>query len=156
MNLESLGFRLRSGAVAMLGATVGLLLTPSSAVLAQPASSPPNAPPTTAEALTVVAPRVARREVAGTARFVGTPVELLTSGRLVSFAGLDLTTRAGVDEFKQRIMYGALAACDEIEAEYPSNIYVPVPANQNCPDTAARAALFVADEIIAAARAHAK
>ena len=121
--------------------------------MAQPASDTSTAPPTTAESLTVVAPRVARREVAGTARFVGTPVELLTSGRPVSFAGLDLTTQAGVDEFKQRIMYGALAACDEIEAEYPSNIYVPVPANQNCPDTAARAALLVADQIIAAARA---
>lgn len=147
-------FRLQPGAVAMLGATIGLLLAPSSTVLAQSASDATIAQPTTAESLTVVAPRVARREVSGTARFVGTPVELLTSERSVSFAGLDLTTQAGVDEFKQRIMYGALAACDEIEAQYPSNIYVPVPANQNCPDTTARAALLVADEVIAAARAH--
>ncbi|HXQ16619.1 MAG TPA: hypothetical protein VN814_18535 [Caulobacteraceae bacterium] len=154
--MDNLRCRLTPGAVAILGATVGLLLTPSSAVLAQPASVASSAPSTTTESLTVVAPRVARREVAGTARFVGTPVELLTSGRPVSFAGLDLTTQAGVDEFKQRIMYGALAACDEIEAEYPSNIYVPVPANQNCPDTAARAALIVADQIIAATRSHAR
>ena len=148
-------FRLKLGALAILGALVGGALTPGAAALAQPA--PPTAgPPTpTAGALTVVAPRVVRREVSGPARFQGAPIEVLSLAHTVNFGDLDLTTQDGVDEFQKRIMYSALDACNELEREYPSNIYVLIPPDQNCADTTARAALAVAKDIIAAARTRA-
>ncbi len=108
----------------------------------------------TAGALTVTAPRVVRRKAQGAGRFQGTPVEVLSLSQPVNFGDLDLTTSMGVDEFKKRILYAAWNTCNRLESEYPSNVYVPVPADQNCPDDTARAALVVADSIIAAARAH--
>jgi len=124
--------------------------------LAQPVSAAPGSPTPVAEGLTVVAPEIVRHQaVGGAAPLQGAPIEVLSLSRTVSFNDLDLTTRAGVDEFRRRIMYASLAACDQIEAEYPSNIYVPVPASQNCPDRTASQAFELADEIIAAAKAHA-
>jgi UrcA family protein len=141
-------------ALCVLGAVMagGGALGPSA--LAQPAPAAESSPTPTAGALTVVAPRVMRRQVAGTARFQGSPIEVLSLAHTVNFGDLDLTTPAGVEEFQKRIMYSALDACNEIEAEYPSNVYVPIPPDQNCPDTTARAALAVARNIISAARAH--
>jgi UrcA family protein len=156
MKSDILRLRLKHGAIAILGAMAGSVLTSTSPALAQPAPAAPPPQTATAAAITVVAPRVVRHEVSGPARFAGSPVEVLSLQRAVSFADLDLTTQDGVDEFQKRIMYGALAACDQMEAEYPSNIYVPVPANQNCPDTTARQAMAVANEIIAAARSKAR
>ena len=127
------------------------LLAPTSPIQAQPASPPPSA----AE-LTVFAPRVVRHQEAGRPEFVGSKIEVVTTSRIASFADLDLTTQAGVNEFKRRIMYDVLAACDEMEADYPSNIYVPVPASQRCPDDTARAALSEANTVIAAAKARAR
>src|SRR5476651_563595 len=127
-----LGSRLSPGAIAVAGALVSGLLMPGAPALAQTPSAAPSQPATTTESLTVVAPRVVRHQVAGgPARFAGSPVEVLSIARAVNFGDLDLTTQAGADEFKKRVMYGALAACDEIDAEYPSNIYVPVSANHN-------------------------
>ncbi len=147
MKLDSLRFRFG------LAALMGALLTQGAPAMAQPASDASGPPTPTAESLTVVAPRVVRHEVTGgTARFSGSPIEVLSVTHPVSFADLDLTTQAGVDQFRQRIMYASLDACDRIDAEYPPNIYVPVSANQNCPDATARAALQVADQIIAASR----
>ncbi|HVN00955.1 MAG TPA: UrcA family protein [Caulobacteraceae bacterium] len=142
--------------MATFAAAAGIVLAPGPRALAQPDSAAANAPATTAQGLTIIAPKVVRRETTGAATFVGAPIEVLSLARTVSFADLDLSTDAGATEFKKRIMYNALAACDELEAEYPSNIYVPVPAGQNCPDTTARAGLAVADEIISAAKGHTK
>jgi len=150
------GNRRRPGVIAA-SALVGGLLALAAPTLAQTPSVSPSAQVPTAESVTVVAPRVVRREVAGgPTRFSGSPVEVLSASRTVSFGDLDLTTQAGADEFRQRIMYGALAACDEIEAEYPSNIYVPVSSSHNCPDATARAGLATAEEVIAATRSHAR
>jgi UrcA family protein len=133
----------------------GASLAPSSGALAQPdAASAPSV--ATAQGLTIVAPKVVRRETTGAKAFADAPIEVLSLSRTVSFADLDLSTEAGAVELKKRIMYGALAACDDLEAQYPSNIYVPVPAGQNCPDTTARAGLAVADEVISAAQVRAK
>ena len=146
MKLDNLRFRFG------LAALMGALLTQGAPAMAQPGPDT-SAPPTPAAgSLTVVAPRVVRHEVTGgTARFSGAPIEVLSVAHAVSFADLDLATQAGADQFRQRIMYAALDACDRIDAEYPPNIYVPV-ANQNCPDATARAALLVGDQIIAASR----
>lgn len=155
MNSAFHRFRVRPSTIAIVGAMLGSLLTPAGSALAQPASDTSGAP-AMAGALTVTAPRVVRHEAAGGAgHFPGAPIEVLSVSRSVSFADLDLATRTGADEFRKRIMYGALAACDAIDAEYPSNIYVPVSA-KSCPDTTASAALVVGDEIIAAARDRAR
>lgn len=150
MNLEPLRFCLKPGLIVGLAAAAA-----TSAAALPPSGEPTNgaapSPPTT-EALTVVAPRVLRGQ-AGPAWAQGAPIEVVSLSKTVSFADLDLTTSGGVDEFKKRIMYAALAACDELEAEYPSNRYVLVPATQNCPDTTATQALLIAKDIIAAARA---
>ncbi|HUO13116.1 MAG TPA: UrcA family protein [Caulobacteraceae bacterium] len=127
----------------------------TSAALAQPAPAAPGSAAAVTESLTVIAPKVVRRETPGATQFVGAPIEVLSLSRAVNFGDLDLTKQAGVDEFRRRIMYASLAACDAIEAEYPSNIYVPVPAAQNCPDRTATQAFVLADEIVAAARARA-
>jgi hypothetical protein len=137
------------GAIAVLTAAAGGALALTSPALAQPAGQ--ETP--TAGALTVVAPEVVRHETAGAARFAGAPIEVLSLSKTVRFNDLDLTTQAGVDEFRKRIMNASLAACDQIEAQYPSNIYVPVPASQNCPDRTATQAFVLADEIISAAKA---
>lgn len=150
MSSDFRGFRL--GGMTVGAALVAGLLTTASPGVAQPQPAATTPAPATSE-LTVVAPRVVRRASTGASAFAGAPVEVLSASRVVGFGDLDLRTRDGVDEFKRRIMYGALAACDQIEAEYPSNIYVPVSAT-SCPDTTARAALVVADEVIAASRGH--
>jgi UrcA family protein len=149
-------FRLKAGAVAIVGAMIGGLLTPSSPAMAQPASAEASSPAPVAESVTVIAPRVVRRHATGAGQFGGSPIEVLSVSLAVSFADLDLTTQTGVDEFRKRIMYASLDACDRIEAQYPSNIYVPVSANHNCPDNTARQALAVADEVIAATRSRAR
>lgn len=152
MNSESLRRHLRPAAISLVAAMAATLLTPGAPALAQGASASQTP---TAGAVTVVAPRVVRREVAGSGK-LDAPIEVLQLQRTVNFADLDLTTQSGVDEFEKRILYASLAACEELEAEYPSNIYVPAPASQNCPETTAKAALSVADDIIAAARNHGK
>jgi UrcA family protein len=99
---------------------------------------------------------VVRRQEAGRPEFFGAKVEVVSTTRTASFADLDLTTQAGVDEFRRRIMYSVLAACDQMEADYPSSTYIPVPPSQNCPDDTARSALSEANTVIAAARSHAR
>jgi UrcA family protein len=155
MHPVPLRFRLKPGLIAMLAAVAGGIAIPASFALAQgsAAAAPPAQP--TAGSLTVVAPRVLRGH-AGPAWAQGAPIEVVSLSKTVNFADLDLTTSVGADEFKKRIMYAALDACDQLEAEYPSNRYVLVPATQNCPDTTATQALIVAKEIIAAARVSAK
>jgi UrcA family protein len=105
--------------------------------------------------LTVVAPRLLRGGP-GPAWGSGARIGVVSLSQNASFADLDLTTQGGADEFKRRVMYAALDACNQLEAKYPSTVYIPVQANQSCPDTTAAAALIVADQIIATARAHPK
>jgi UrcA family protein len=155
MTSNTLRFRLTLGAIALTGSVfAGALGSTAQAQPAPATAAPP--PPTVTESVTVVAPRVTRREATASGPLGGAPVEVYSLSHNVSYADLDLTTREGVVEFQKRIMYGAIDACDALEAQYPSARFIPVPASQNCPDTAARAALTVADEIIAAARAHAR
>jgi UrcA family protein len=154
MNSDDLRPGLKAGVIAVLGAMAAALLAPSSSALAQPLAAA--GPPTPTEAVTVFAPRVERRQVAGAGQLPGAPIEVVSFAHTVSFADLDLSTRAGADEFRRRIYYGALDACDQMETAYPSNVYVPVVASQNCPDNAVRAALPQANEIIAAAKARAR
>jgi len=144
--------RLKPSLIAMLAAMAGGLAIPGSFALAQGLAPAAPADQPTAGSLTVVAPRVLRNK-AGPAWAQGAPIEVVSLAKTVAFADLDLTTSVGVDEFKKRIMYAALDACDQLEAQYPSNRYVLVPPTQNCPDTTATQALMVAKEIIAAARA---
>jgi UrcA family protein len=152
--------RLKAGAVAMLSAMIAGLSTPS--ISAAQAASAPTAPPdaangqpTTASALTVVAPRLLRGGP-GPAWASGARIGVVSLAQNASFADLDLTTQGGADEFKRRVMYAALDACNQLEAKYPSTVYIPVQANESCPDTTAASALIVAEQIIATARAHPK
>jgi UrcA family protein len=154
MNSDDLRLSLKGGVIAILGAMAAGLLTPGSAALAQPDAAA--SPPTPTEAVTVFAPRVERRQVTGAGQLPGAPIEVVSFAHTVSFADLDLATQAGADEFRRRIYYGAIDACDQMEAAYPSNIYVPVPSSQNCPDNAVRAALPEANQIISAAKARAR
>lgn len=142
-------------ALATLGIALGCLMTTSTPLYAQPAAAAP--PADTTQDITVVAPRIVRRQVANSApRYFGAPIEVLSTSRAVSFADLDLTSEAGADEFQKRILYAALAACDQMDSEYPTNVYVPVPASQNCPDDTARPPMQLADQIIRAARSQPK
>jgi UrcA family protein len=141
-------------AAAGLGSTLLLSAVLCAALLSGPAQAQPGtsaaAPAPVAGTLTVTAPRVVRGD-SGSVGLRGTPIEVVSLSRTVSFADLDLTTDTGADEFRKRILYGALAACDELDAKYPSNLYVPAP-DQNCPDATARPAMAVGEEIIATAR----
>jgi UrcA family protein len=134
-----------AGALAVL---CGLAALPP-AVHAQTNTSQTSATPESA--VTVVAPRIVRHEVPGAiGRFSDAPVEVLSLAKTVSFADLDLTRSAGKEEFLRRILYASLDACNALEAQYPSNIYVPVRA-ENCPDRTAGAVMPTAYDIIAAA-----
>jgi UrcA family protein len=156
MNSATLRFRLKAGAIVIVGAMIGGLLTPGALAMAQPVSAEASSPAPVAESVTVIAPRVVRRHATGAGQFGGSPIEVLSVSLAVSFADLDLTKQTDVDQFRKRIMHASLDACDRIEAQYPSNIYVPVSANHNCPDNTAREALSVADEIIAATKSRAR
>jgi UrcA family protein len=134
-----------SGSVAIAGV---LLALPA---IAQPVTPPPQQPAVVQE-ITVIAPEVVR-PTAGTARFAGSPIEVVSLSRVVSFADLDLSSPAGAATLRQRIRDTADKACAQLESEYPSNIYVPVPANQNCVRRATDTAMSLADQIIAAAGA---
>jgi len=141
----------RLGSLMIVSALLGAGLF-ASAAQGQPGGAAAAAP--VAGTLTVTAPRVVRGE-AGSIGLRGTPIEVVSLSRTVSFADLDLATETGANELRKRILYGALAACDDLDAKYPSNLYVPTPG-QNCPDTTARPAMAVGEEIIATARRNAK
>ena len=150
--------RLKASVVAALAASIAGLSTPStSAAQDTTAAAPPaaSAPAPTAGSLTVVAPRLLRGG-SGPVWASGARIGVVSLSRNASFADLDLTTQAGADEFKKRIMYAALDACNDLEAKYPSTVYLPVQVNESCPDTTAASALIIADQIIAAARSHPK
>ena len=154
MTLTASRVRLRMAFVAGVAAMSASALAVSTAIaLPEPVANPP--PTSTAGALTVTAPRVVRHH-AGPAWAMGAPIEVVSLSKSVSFVDLDLATDAGVTEFRKRILYASLDACNQLEAQYPSNRYVLVPANQNCPDTTATAALAVAKEIVQAARIRAE
>jgi UrcA family protein len=141
MNTKFISARSNVGRAALGAALAAGLAVPVSPALAQGRAGQAAS---TTSAVTVIAPRITKRREG--------KVEVLSLQRTVNFADLDLKTRAGVDEFDKRIMYAALAACDQLEQEYPSRIYLPVPPTQNCADATASAALTTAKVIIAAAR----
>jgi UrcA family protein len=149
MNSSVLRYCLMLGAIAVVGSAAAGLPAPAQ-------NAPAKSPAPLASAVTVVAPEVVRRPTTGTTRFHGSPVEVLSLQKVAEFGDLDLTTDAGVGTFHKRIRATAQAACAQLESEYPSRTYVPVPASQNCSQTATRSAMAVADEIVAAARAGAK
>jgi UrcA family protein len=51
--------------------------------------------------------------------YTGTPVEMITLTRHVSFADLDLTTHAGAVELEKRVNDSANAACTKLDTLYP-------------------------------------
>jgi UrcA family protein len=144
MNTDIPASRSKHGAIALVAAIAAGMLASG-----QPAAAATSAP-AAVQAITVVAPHVVRHKVGGTGPFGG-PVEVLSLSRGVSYADLDLTTKAGVVAFEKRIKDTAQKACDQIEAEYPSTLYIAVPANQNCVGTAVSEAMPLADAVIAAA-----
>lgn len=142
------------GVAATASLVLAALSTLPSPAAGQSASGAPQATGAVTS-LTVVAPRVVRGGPApGWAS--GARIGIVSLSQDASFADLDLTTQAGADEFKKRVMYAALDACNQLEAKYPSTVYIPVQVNESCPDATAASALVVADQIIAAARTHQK
>jgi len=149
MNTYLPAFRSTHSAMAMVGAVIGGLLMSSLPALAlEPATPAPEA----VQAVTVVAPHVVREKAGGTG-LAGGPIEVLSLSRVVSYADLDLTTQAGVAEFQKRIHDAAQTACDQIAAQYPAQLYIPTPANQDCVGAATDGAMPQARQVIAAAQA---
>ena len=124
----------------------GAAFTAASAALAQP-----GAQPATAQEVTVFAPKVARHVPSAASPFLGAPIEVVSLKRAVSYADLDLTRQAGVATFEQRIRGAAQTACADLEAAYPSNLYVPTPPDQNCVETATNRAMDTAKQVVLAA-----
>jgi UrcA family protein len=129
-------------ALAMAGATLGA----APLALAQPGAGP-----STAQEVTVVAPEVTRHLTTAATPFLGAPIEVVSLQRAVSYADLDLTKQADAATFATRVQSAAQGACADLEAKYPSNLYVPTPADQNCVATATDRARVTAKEVIAAA-----
>jgi UrcA family protein len=67
----------------------------------------------TRDTIVVTAPRLVGRSTAGS------PVELITVARYVSYQGLNLRTTAGVAELNTRIANAAHEQCEELESKYP-------------------------------------
>ena|SRR5690242_21555250 len=132
-------------------ALAAALAVAGSAIAIAPALAQPGAQASAAQEVTVIAPKVARHHYAGGPRFFGAPIEVVSLTKTVSFADLDLTKQADVSTFEARVQATAQAACGDLEIKYPSTYYVPVPADQNCQQTASDQAMALAKEVIAAA-----
>jgi UrcA family protein len=78
------------------------------------------------------------------------PIEILSLSLAVSYKDLDLTTQPGVAELERRVRQAAEAACGQIDAQYPQQLYVPTPGGQLCVKTAVEGAMPQIRRIIAA------
>ena len=65
------------------------------------------------DTITVTAPRHVGHTSAGT------PIEMVTVIRLISYHDLDIQTAAGVAELNKRVAAAAHAECGELERKYP-------------------------------------
>jgi UrcA family protein len=65
----------------------------------------------------------------------------------VSTEGLDLATVAGAEELDKRINDAALAACKELDRQYPKSM----PGVAECAQAAAKKAFVTAHELVHAA-----
>jgi UrcA family protein len=63
----------------------------------------------------------ARREVTVTAgqSYTGTPIEVISLARRVSYADLDISSASGAAELQKRVNDTAQAACKELDKLYP-------------------------------------
>lgn len=101
------------------------------------------------ETVTVTAPHVVRQQ-AKPATGKQASVMLLSVSRNVSYSDLDLSKKSDADIFTTRIHDAAAEGCKQLSKEYPANVYVPEPANQDCVGTATNSAMFVAKLIMEA------
>jgi UrcA family protein len=115
-------FTFRRGLAALGAGAVGLALIAGPA-LAQTSYSDGYDPDGayTTEGLTVYAP--SRHERSAT---TGATIETVRASREVYYRDLDLSTRWGARELKERIKSAARSACDQLDEDYPEGLnYVP-------------------------------
>jgi UrcA family protein len=106
------------------------------------------------ESVTVYAPYVVRRAPLRTPRSVSRlPLSVVTVDRPVSFRDLDLKNPADQQTLETRVNQAAKDACAQLERRYPKNVYVPVPADQDCVKNAVDGTMVVVRELILAANA---
>jgi UrcA family protein len=80
------------------------------------------------------------------------PVVRVSLGYTVNAAGLDLGTRAGVQDFERRVNDAAYAACKELGKLYPQSL----PDDDQCARSAASEAMVKVHQLEAAATAAGK
>jgi UrcA family protein len=102
-----------------------------------------------ASEVTIVAPRVVHQEVGKSPS--GTPIELISLSREVSYADLSLASTTGVATLDKRVADTARQACDQLELLYPAALYPPNPSSQDCFKTAYAEGMAQAGAAIAAA-----
>lgn len=95
--------------------------------------------------LVVVAPRLVRHEVGRTSS--GSPVELISLSRRVSYADLDLKVHANVIELDKRIENIAKEACEQLATLFP----LSESSTEDCVDDAIDGAMAQARAAIEAA-----
>lgn len=132
------------GLVTFAIATPLILITPE--VLAQQATA---VQPNARETITVYAPFVVHR--ANMQRKAGEQLELISVNRAVSFHDLNLKEAADQKTLETRVNQAAQDACKELDKRFPKNVYIPVPANQDCVANATNEAMLVVTQLIAAA-----
>lgn len=121
-----------------------LIMAPE--VLAQQTTA---AQPNARETITVYAPFVVRH--ASLPKKAGEQLELISVNRAVSFHDLNLKDAADQKTLETRINQAAQDACKELDKRFPKNVYIPVPANQDCVANATNGAMLVVTQLIAAA-----
>lgn len=82
---------------------------------------------------------VTTRSVVGRST-IGAPVEEVTITHRVSYADLDLATRAGAEELRSRVQETARAACKQLDTLYPLE-------DKNAPECAGAAVAAAASQV---------
>ncbi len=99
------------------------------------------------EGVVVEASHIVQSSVTGRNPATGGDIVSMTVSYRVSYAGLDLASKAGATELEKRVKDAALAACKDIGREYP---LVP-PHDATCAKEATDKAMVKVHELVAAA-----
>lgn len=120
----------------------------ASQTVAQQAAETPH------ETVTVHAPYVVRHAPYTPKRGITRDhLELISVDRAVSFSDLNLKDSKDQDMLKQRVEDAAKKACAELDRRFPKNVYIPVPADQDCVADASGQAMMSVKKLISAAEA---
>ena len=89
------------------------------------------------EEVTVQAKRLITTKIVSSRSSIGVPILDVSVSYGVSTAGLDLKSHEGMEEMEKRVNDAAVAACDEIQREYPN----ATPDQASCAKQAAAKAM---------------